>query len=79
MVTNQNDSFLWGLDELLSQAIRIALDQEKRKDALEKRIREIGKRLRGLRRDAEKERPSGGDSVRITEFKTSYGNSFKDL
>jgi len=79
MVTNKDSRFLWGLDDILSQAIRIALDKDKQKKALEKRIRLLGKRLRDLRRDCEKNRAPGGDSVRITEFGSEYGNSFKDL
>lgn len=78
-LSNKDERFLWGLDDLMTIAIRIALDKDKQKQALEKRIREIGKRLRGLRKDADRERPPGGTSIRITEFGTEYGNSFKDL
>ncbi|MGB8411912.1 MAG: hypothetical protein WCE23_03710 [Candidatus Binatus sp.] len=79
MLDIRDDRFLWGLDDYLGEAVRIALDRDKSKKALEKRIREIGKRLKGLRRNCEKERAPGGESVRITEFGSEYGNSFKDL
>jgi 20S proteasome alpha/beta subunit len=78
-VTNKDYRFLWGLDDALLVAIRVALDKDKSKNVLDTRIVQIGKILRGLRRDSEKERAPGGDMIHVTEFGSEYGNPFKDL
>jgi 20S proteasome alpha/beta subunit len=79
-LTNRDNRFLWGLDDVMQSAIRIALDKDKSTKALDKRIRQIVKTLRELRRDADRERGPGiSDTIHVTEFGSEYGNQFKDL
>jgi hypothetical protein len=79
-LSNKDDRFLWGLDDILLSAVRVALDKDKSKKALDNRIREIVKRLRTLRRDCEKERPpTGNESMQIIEFGSEYGSSYRDI
>ena len=59
----------------MQSAIRIALDKDKSKKALDYRIRQIAKTLRELRRGIDKERGGGtSDTIRVTEFGSEYGN-----
>jgi hypothetical protein len=78
-ITNRDYRFLWGLDDLLLSAVRIALDKDKNRKSLDTRIAQIAKTLRGIRRDSEQDPPPGGDTVQVTEFGSEYGNQFKDL
>ena len=72
--------FLWGLDELLASAVRNAISIKNPPHLLTERLADISSRLDKLRKDTEEPRitPSS-DMVRLTEFGSEYGDSFKDL
>ena len=71
--------FLWGIDEIVASAVRIALDAKKPSPSLEERIAEVAERLSKIRRDSEAPRSEQGDTVYITEFGSEYGDWYKDL
>jgi len=76
----EDQRFLWGLDEVLGQAVRIALDKDKAAKFLENRIRFISKRLRALRKLADAEPRAYADGVTVTEYGLgSFGNIFRDV
>jgi hypothetical protein len=78
-ISESDYRFLWGLEELLASATRDALDCKKSPDLLKERIKDISKRLNKIRKDSEAPRVSKGDTVRLTEFGSEYGDWFKDL
>jgi len=80
--------FLWGLDDALMSAVRVALDHKghrplpghKLPKRLEERIRFIRKRLAELHADsARQDQKAAGEERHATEFGTEYGNPFKDF
>jgi 20S proteasome alpha/beta subunit len=71
--------FLWGIDELVASAIRVALDVHKPAENLSQRIADITKRLNAIRCDSEAPRAQQGDTVYITEFGSEYGDWYKDF
>jgi hypothetical protein len=80
--------FLWGLEDALMSAVRVALDHKghrplagrKLPKRLEERIRFIRKRLAELYADsARQDQKTAGEEQHSTEFGTEYGNPFKDF
>jgi hypothetical protein len=78
-VSEKDYRFLWGLDELLASAARVALDGDKPQRLVKERLRDISRRLTKIRKDADAPHPVKGDTVRLTEFDSEYGDWFKDL
>jgi 20S proteasome alpha/beta subunit len=77
-LSSKDQRFLWGLDDIMLSAVRVALDNQKSEQALNTRMRALTKRLRGLRSDSIKARTPSGTMLQLTEFGTEYGNAFKD-
>jgi hypothetical protein len=87
-VSGDDYRFLWGLDDALLSAVRVAIDHgghrptkkgRKLPNRLEKRLAFIRKRLTQLYIESSAERSVGGDENHRTEFGTEYGNMFKDM
>ncbi len=70
--------FLWGLDDAILSAVRVAINAQAGDRLLEERLRFVRAVLKRLRRDAKKEQRAPGDQHHLTEFGTEYGNPFKD-
>jgi hypothetical protein len=71
--------YLWGLDDCLLSAVRVALDSTKSDKALDTRLRTIARRLRNIRSDAEKPRSPSGTKLDLLEFGSEYQNPMKDI
>ena len=69
---------LWGIDELMLSGVRVALDYTKSPQLVLDRIEDITARLKRIRESSEKPRPPKGDTLRLTEFGSEYGDWFKD-
>jgi len=70
--------FMWGMEDQLLSAVRIALDRNGREESIDSRIEEIRKRLKAIRSEAMAERSASTDSMHYVEFGSEYGNPFKD-
>jgi hypothetical protein len=71
--------YLWGLDDALLSAVRVALDSKKPEGTLESRIQIIVDRLRQVQSDARKPRTPSGSKIDLLEFGSEYQNPMKDL
>jgi 20S proteasome alpha/beta subunit len=78
-VSESDYRFLGGMEELLLSAVRDALDRTKGKALIDARLADISQRLDKIRVDSEQERQPKGDTIRLTEFGSEYGDWFKDL
>jgi 20S proteasome alpha/beta subunit len=78
-VSEKDYRFLWGIDELMLSGVRDALDYAKLPQLMLDRIEDITARLKRIRESGEKPRASKGDTLKLTEFGSEYGDWFKDL
>jgi hypothetical protein len=77
-VSEEDYRFLWGIDELMLSGVRVALDYTKSPQSMFDRIEDITARLKRIRESSEKPRSSKGDTLKLTEFNSEYGDWFKD-
>ncbi len=77
-VAQKDYRFLWGIDELMLSGVRVALDNTKSSQLVLDRIADITARLTKIREDTDRPRTSTGDTLRLTEFGSEYGDWFKD-
>jgi 20S proteasome alpha/beta subunit len=76
---NSDYRFLWGIDELTASAVRVALDHTRSAQLLDQRINDVVTRLHRIQASSDAPRSQTGDTIRITEFGSEYGNFLNDL
>ncbi|MFY9583183.1 MAG: hypothetical protein WAR21_01665 [Candidatus Acidiferrales bacterium] len=77
-LTEKDYRYIWGLEEFMLSAVRIALSKDLDPNALNERIDLLTKRLKQLRETAERPRQIGGTTIRLTEFGSETGNWMKN-